>query len=582
MKSNRFSLGLPGVPLILFLVLSGALTAASYLLSFNNDIRQLSQAGTIRLAQASDRLLGQLENYRELPNYLARHPDVIRALRDRPVEGTHELLAAAALTSGADDIYLLDPDGTVIASSDYEEPVSFLDRNFATRPDVVAAMSGALGVFHAIEVSDDTRDFFLARGVHTASGRPKGVVVVKVDIAQLEFEWRIDEDVVAFFDENDVVFSSNRPGLILRRDGGMRDPKPAPYHYPADRILPFFDHEKTRFGPHEIWTQSVTGVLPSASLVLTRALPQIDMTARVFISTATTHASARLQAMLTAALLAVIGLVLFLLAQRRQRLSDQLEIEAAANARLEARVEERTGQLRQAQDELVQAGKLSALGQMSAAISHELNQPLAAIQNFAANSQKFINRDHPEKAIENLGAISAQTDRMSRIIRNLRAFAHKEPGPIEPVDLNAVVEAALGLVRDRLDKKRVTVQRAGLNGPVWVMGGQVRLQQVIVNLLGNAMDAMSDQDTREITLEITRDGKAVSLDIRDTGAGLSDPDRVFEPFYSTKDIGASKGLGLGLSISYGIIGSFGGDLSARNLESGGAGFRVTLHASEAS
>ena len=581
MKSNRFSFGLRSLSVFAFIAVAATLTGASYFLSFNNDIRQLSQTGTIRLAQASDRLLGQLESYRELPNYLAQHPDVIAALRSGTTDDTHELLASAALTSGADDVYLLDPDGTVIASSDYEEPVSFLARNFASRPDVVAAMSGTLGVFHAIEVSDDTRDFFLARGVHTASGRPKGVVVVKVNIAQLEFEWRIDEDIVAFFDENDVVFSSNRPSLILRRDGGMRDPKPAPDHYPADRILPFYTHEKTSFGPHEIWTQSATPVLPSASLVLTRALPQIEMTARVFISTATAHASARLQAMLTAAVLAVIGLVLFLLVQRRQRLADQLVIEAAANARLEARVEERTQQLRQAQDELVQAGKLSALGQMSAAISHELNQPLAAIQNFAANSQKFIDRKRPEKAVENLGAISEQTDRMSRIIRNLRAFAHKEPGPIEPVDLQTVIDTALDLTRERLRDDNVTVNRCGRPGPVWVLGGHVRLQQVIVNLLNNAVDAMSDQDTRTITIDVTQDAAHVSVEIRDTGSGLGDPARVFEPFYSTKDISASKGLGLGLSISYGIIGSFGGDLSARNLDEGGAAFRMILQAGEA-
>ena len=144
MKSNRFSFGLRSLSVFAFIAVAATLTGASYFLSFNNDIRQLSQTGTIRLAQASDRLLGQLESYRELPNYLAQHPDVIAALRSGTTDDTHELLASAALTSGADDVYLLDPDGTVIASSDYEEPVSFLARNFASRPDVVAAMSGTM------------------------------------------------------------------------------------------------------------------------------------------------------------------------------------------------------------------------------------------------------------------------------------------------------------------------------------------------------------------------------------------------------------------------------------------------------
>ena len=113
----------------------------------------------------------------------------------------------------------------------------------------------------------------------------------------------------------------------------------------------------------------------------------------------------------------------------------------------------------------------------------------------------------------------------------------------------------------------------------WVDAGQVRLQQVIVNLLSNAMDAMATSPEKQITATLSQRREQVQLVIADTGPGLADIERAFEPFYTTKEIGASKGLGLGLSISYGIIGSFDGLLSVENLDQGGAAFTITLPAS---
>ena len=285
---------------------------------------------------------------------------------------------------------------------------------------------------------------------------------------------------------------------------------------------------------------------------------------------------ARVIGYLALAIMGLIGAGLVALGQRRRRLSERLVVEAAANARLEARVDERTAQLRQAQDQLVQAGKLTALGQMSAGISHEVNQPLAAIRNFASNGIKLIERDRIAEAQDNLDQITVQVDRINRIIKNLRGFARNESERVEPVDLVAVVHDALRLAERRLREEGITVETALPPSPVMVSGGPVRLQQVIVNLMGNAMDAMRDQPDKRLSLttEHAIDGNTVRLRVSDTGSGLVEPDRVFEPFYTTKRPG--DGVGLGLAISSGIVNDLGGRLTARNAEGGGAVFEMQL------
>jgi two-component system C4-dicarboxylate transport sensor histidine kinase DctB len=526
----------------------------------------------VRLDQATDRLLGQLEPYQQLPNLLAKHPTVIDAI-DTPTEATNSFLLNVALSTGTDDIYLLNVDGNVIASSNSGDPDSFVGASYTARPDVQAAMNGRLGFYHAVELADQTRDFFYSRGVIENRPPVRGVIVAKIDVSQLEFQWNIDGSVIGYFDENDVIFAANRPELALMRFPNA--PKISSPRYPDDRIKPFFDVTETRRAGLTLWSTD-TDVLPEQVLVLTRAIPQIDLSAMYMISTADAFGLARQQTMLVAALLSAIGLGLFLILANRRRLSDRLILEAQANSQLEARVAQRTEQLEQAQNDLVQAGKLAALGQMSAGISHELSQPLATIQILSENAKKLQDRKRFPEASENLTEISAQTVRISRIIKNLRAFARKDDIRVEPVALAPIVADALRMLNARLTDDDITVTCSDMTNLARVNGGQVRLQQVLINLITNSADAMRDSPQRAISIDAKSTKKTTTLILRDSGPGLSDPDKAFEPFYTTKEIGASKGLGLGLSISHGIIGSLGGQLTARNSEHGGAELRVKL------
>ncbi len=282
-----------------------------------------------------------------------------------------------------------------------------------------------------------------------------------------------------------------------------------------------------------------------------------------------------------------IAFILLLLYLRQRRLVLKAKLDARDT--LEALVAQRTEalsaeiverqrterHLRETQDELIHAGKMAALGQMSAAIAHELNQPLAAIQTFVASSRIFLERGDAETTGTNLSMIDDLCRRMAEIIRHLRVFARKSPVASQAMDPAASVSRAVALLA-------VRVRQAGID-LVWtppqglrVAGDPGRLDQVFVNLLANAIDAVSDAPARRILVEAVPVGGEVVISVADSGPGLSPEvaDRVFEPFFTTKEVG--EGLGLGLSLSYGIIRDMGGSIRAENRAGGGAVFVITL------
>lgn len=551
----------PVTALFLFgLALAGLAVWSTYRATFHQGLDRLAAAGQIRVDQAGERLANQLDSARVLVNLIARDPRTLVSLRGAgEMADTEFFLRDQVLRFGAERIEILDHEGRVVASS--EGTGAAISRQGA--PLLRAALAGQLGRDHGLEAGKRLVRF--SHGVFDGPAPPAGAVILSVDIAAYEFEWGVIPEAIGFFDAGGLVIASNRPSLLLRQAGAD----------PADRFAAFPESTAARIGGFEIRRFSGAGDLPSEALVVARNVPRIGLTARGFLDTAPARATARLRAGLVAALAAALGLLSLAIFLWRRRVVDRLAIEAAANARLEARVEDRTAELRATQDQLVQASKMTALGQMSAGISHELNQPLAAIMNFAENGRLLLDRDRGDEAGQNLARITEQVQRIDRIVKHLRGFARNESEALEPVDFGATVRDALALVDVGMRKSGV---EPALNLPadVMVLGGKVRLQQVIVNLLGNAMDAMAECRDKRLTITLTRGAGTARLAIRDTGPGIADLTRLFEPFYTTKDLGASKGLGLGLSISYGIIGSFGGELDATNPPGGGAEFTITL------
>ena len=508
-----------------------------------------------------------------LPVVLSRDAAFLSALERGAAKRITPRLRHLADLSRSLNISLVNAEGIVIADSADGTPQSYLGRSLAARPDFTRAMNGALGFYHLQERPDSPRGFTFARPILDGSGTVKGALVVKADLENLEFLWRGDPETVFFVDENRVVFISNRSELLLLHLGQDNVDLTRYGNLP---LRAFPDPAESRSFGFTIWHSNGDPRLPREALLETQPLPVIGMEAYILTDTTPVIEAARLRAMLVAALMALFGALLWALHIRRSALARELAVRAEANAALEARVDKRTEQLKRAQDDLVQAGKLSALGQMAAGISHELNQPLAAIQSFSENAQVFLARKQPEKAAGNLGRIADLTTRMARIIKNLRAFSKKEGEALGNVALGKVVDDAIEIAAARLRSEGVSLVWHRPEAEIIAQGGAVRLQQVVLNLISNAIDAMEGAAGKRIEISVQEGASEAQIMLRDTGPGLEAPEKIFEPFYTTKSTGNGDGMGLGLSISYGIVQSFDGAIKGENHPEGGAVFIVTL------
>jgi two-component system C4-dicarboxylate transport sensor histidine kinase DctB len=570
----RYGFGRRGLSIVVFLTCVAVLSTAVWRYAVHQGMGQLAARANADLALASDRLVGQLQRYRDLAVVMADHPQVVRVLRDMAHDEDAVLLRSVADRAAALDVMVIDRSGRVLASADGGAGSA------GASAFVRRALNGALGRGYGPDAGAG-RSYFYAAPVFGTRGDVLGAFVVSTDLASVDYAWRGDTPPVFFTDSRGRVQVSNRSELVL-----WQRPDSAQGLMPSQGEVPSF--EVSYSGVHEIWRLGWGPYLPQDALHLTQDLPVIGMTGEVLMDVAPVRRLAASQAAAVAALCLAFGAFLFLATERRRTLS-------LANTQLEARVRARTQALRdindelrreasvrneaqlalaRAQDDLVQASKLSALGQLSAGISHELNQPLMAVQSFAENGVKFIERNKPQRAAENLTRISEMADRMGRIIKNLRAFSKQESVQQVQVDLGVVIASVLDLTLARRTAMDVALQYAPPQTPIWVSGGEVRLAQVFVNLVTNALDAMTDADARILKIDIEQKS-GITVNISDTGHGIQAPERVFDPFYSTKEVGAAKGVGLGLSISYAIVQSVGGEIRVHNTEQG-ACFSVTL------
>lgn len=546
-------------------------------LGYSEALDQLAQQGEADLALAADRLTAQLQRYQELAVLLASHPTLTGLNRAGDPKAAQNLLLDAADKTAASNLLYIDTTGNTLASAFPGETLTVLGT-----PHFERAMNGALGVHHQRNPQTGLRHFLFASPSFADDGQVSGVLVVSVDIDYVEANWQGDGPAVFFIDEDGLVFITNRDELLFwHRKAGDTGLVP-----PVGAAPAFRDYERSG---HVLWRLDWGPYIPARGLHLIHPMPVIAMTGEVVVDTQPATRLANLQAAVVAALIFAFGVFLYQAFQRRRVLAeanavleDRVEIRTRAltdtNVQLRREINERQeteAALKQAQADLVQAGKLSALGQMSAGISHELNQPLMAIQQFAENGEQFLERGKTQVAGENLSRISALAGRMARIIRNLRAFARNESEPMGRVDIVAVIESALEMTEARIKRDGITLEWTPPPLPVWVRGGEVRLGQVLVNLISNAADAMEETQTRVIRIAIET-AQRVTIHVSDNGPGIEEPEKIFDPFFTTKAVGTAEGMGLGLSISYGLVQSFGGEIRGSNAPHGGAVFTVEL------
>jgi len=563
----------------LFVLVVALLAGGIWRYGYGQALDQLEKQAKSDLALAADRFTGQLRRYQELAVLMAGHPELRALRRGADSDAAGALLQQAADKTGAMGLLYADPGGRVLARAG-DSPNRLTGAAYFER-----ALHGALGQGYGRYGRSGERAYiYAAPAFGPEEGEVLGVLVVLIDIAELEWDWIGGQPPVFFTDMAGRVFVSNRSELLFWRTGATG----AGLLPGGVARAPAF--EADHVAGHELWRMDWGDYLPSQALHLTKQLPVIGMTGHALLDVAQAQWVAGLQASVFAVICLAFGALLFQAAERRGIL-------ARANERLEQRVAERTAELsganealrrevserleaeaalRQAQSDLVQAGKLSALGQISAGISHELNQPLMAIRQFAENGATFLDKGKAEMAGRNLSRISDLAARMARIISNLRAFARHESEPVAKVDLVTVINQALELAETRLERDGIGVEWHPPESAVMVQAGEVRLGQVLLNLISNAADAMAQSATKRILITIEPGDPVVAVEVSDTGPGIDEPEKIFDPFYTTKEVGGSEGMGLGLSISYGLVQSFGGEIRGRNAAEGGAVFRVEL------
>ena len=542
--------------------------------SYAEALRQVAARGRSDLALATDRLVTGLLRFRSLAVVMVDQPALAALHSGGDRTEAERLLLRGMDRTGAAMAFYADVQGRVLASAQGQAP-----QNLSAQPWFRRAASGALGADQGLSGDRSRRLFFHATPAFDPAGGVRGVLVLATDIEAMEREWSGSRPSVFFIDARDRVFITNRSELLFwQRDGSsLRGPDGRVEHIAIRHVA-----------GHEIWSQRFSNYVPDHALHIVQPLPVIGLTGEALVDIGPARRLAGLQAAVLVVLCLFFGSLLFLATERRRAL-------AQANVKLEERVQARTqdleaansalrhevgereeaeAALRRAQADLVQAGKLNALGQMSAGISHELNQPLMAIRQFAENGTALMDKGKPDKARANLARIAALAARAARIIKNLRAFARNESEPMGKVDIVGVINSAVELTEARLAAGDVALHWRARDwpAPVWVMGGEVRLGQVFVNLINNAADAMAGQADKAITIDMEV-GPRLVVRVADTGPGIADPEKMFEPFYSTKEVG--EGMGLGLSISYGLVESFGGRIRGENAQRG-ACFMVEL------
>lgn len=556
-----------------------------------NEIADI-EAGQVAHSHAG-LLASELQKYRLLPLVLAEHPEVVEVLAGRSkADGLNPQLETLAARTNAAVIYAVGVDGTTVAASNWQLTTSFVGQNYAHRPYVQGALRDGSAELFAQGMVSLRPGLFIAQRV-VQNGKTLGVIVVKVEFDELERAWSRRSGMTFVSDAEGIVNITSLPNwrfqkakAIIRTTvarqsnaGHLGDVEDKPANFDAlESVTVFLD----RVGgvQSQFRVASYPAALKNGSLYYLHPLEE-----------AFASAQAAARAFALAGLLAIFGITGFWLRARERNMlhteaRENLEREVAlrtmqlteTNARLQRESHEREqsdAKLRSAREELSQASRLSYIGQITAGVAHEINQPLAAIRTLAENAIKFIELAKVERVEKNLVTIVHLTGRISTITAELRNFSRRAVREHHPVNLELAMDGALLLVRDNIRSSKISLQREAGELRVSVIADRVRLEQVLVNLFQNAVDALQNIEKPIITISVHEDGGDwIAIRVCDNGNGVPADivDSVFVPFVTSRP----EGLGLGLGISRDIAREFNGELLLSENSSSGASFELRL------
>lgn len=583
------------VLLLLALIVSLAAIAGvmAYRVGEALGLASLQDTARQRLDLYALTLRHEVEKYEYLPKMLELDQAVV-GLLERNTQSSLEVsrhLERLNERAKTRVIYILGRQGRVLATSNWQQADSYLGEDLSYRHYFSEAHQGRPGFFFGVGTTRGEAGYYISAPISLA-GQVMGVAVIKVDLDRLQDSWTHAQAPVIVSDHYGVAilssvpawkFTANQPltedvQQHLRETRQYNGLPIVPLDLLTQKVL---SQDAQLVSWSQAWTESgAADQVRGLSLAQTLPFGANGWTLTLFLPTDLVYSMARLYAGLAA--LGVVSFFVILISwylrrqQQRDRALARLQLERA-HAQLERKVQERTRTLEETQAGLIHAGKLAVIGQLSTGLAHELNQPLTALRTLSGNTIRFMERGDLDTVRANLKRINDLVDSMGALTSQLKQFARKSPGHSGLADLNAIIDQALLILDPSIHQHRATIQVQLADEASRVLCNPNRLEQVIVNLLSNAIDAAATQNAHPvIQISSQRQGQQVAIRVQDNGPGLSEEVclHLFEPFFTTKDSGT--GLGLGLAISMSIIQHCGGSLTAENLPSGGAVFTIVL------
>lgn len=531
---------------------------------------------TLELSQASAKLSlyrttidNELRRLEHLPVIIANEIHVQNSVRSIPAKTLNQELFDLSEDARAEAIYIMDASGMTIASSNYTDTPNFLGRNYGFRQYFIDAMQGRRASFFAIGATTSRPGYFLSAPILN-SGTAIGVAVVKVDLTSLTTILEQTNETILALNADGIIVLSSRPEWRYRTLGNLSQSRRAEIANERQ-----FGAEKLNLLDWRVSGDNTVVVDGQEYLSLSVELAEPKWTVRYLGNTAPIQERALLVVAVAAGLMALSALAF--LTWRSGRLRRALSASQEDRKRLQREIEVRRQaekRLNQAQEELKRSNKLAALGQLSASVTHELGQPISAMKNYLAAEE--IAGGMSESGVAK--QLSSIVMRMENITKQLRFFASDRAETMGAVSLQSVVQGALGLLEHDIVDSEIELVKTLPANEIYVRGNQQRLEQVMINLLRNAILAVGGMTDRKVMINLSEDpiGRAI-LTVADTGSGLGGQtiDQISEPFHTTRSSG--EGMGLGLAISASIIQEHEGSLTASDSSTGGAEFKVELN-----
>lgn len=584
------------VVLFIVILMSVIILTGGYF-SWKLGIDKLQTNSQQQLDQFVSHLDARLARFRFIPHLISKNMILVELLKNPEssprIDLVNHFLEDINTIIGASDTYLMNAQGLTLSASNWHEEQSFNNKNFSFRPYFIEAMKGETGRYFALGSTSGERGYYFAYPI-TYGFENLGVIVVKMNLDNIELNWSNRKIQFIVSDPEGITFITTQAKWLYQSIKPLSTETLQKIHQ-SQRYNGIKLKEMNISTLHSISKNSRileidngAGKRKNEYFTIQKNMPHAGWDVMI-MAPLTELKQSRLNTTIVLSLILILALLIsFLIWQRLKRQFERENFQQEAQRQLEHQVTVRTTdltheiderkrtekRLRETQNELIQTAKLAVLGQMSASISHELNNPLAAIQSYTDNARKFLNIKKFTEVDENLCRIVRLTERMSKISSQLKFFSRKSSQSMEIVTIQRVVVSAIEIVSHQYKNNNSTIKIQSQIPDLKTRADIIQLEQILINLINNAMQAIEKQNNGEVIIHIERLNQWALIHVDDNGQGieLKNIEKIFDPFFTTK----KTGLGLGLSISARIMDIMNGKLSVCNLPTGGARFTISL------